>query len=421
MLISKPALRSSRELHSSDTPDGLRVALFSGNYNYVMDGPVRALNRLVGHLERRGVEVRVFSPTTDKPAFQHEGTLVSVPSVAVPGRPEYRIGLGLPRSVRKQVEAFNPNLIHLAAPDFLGSAALKFARANSIPAVASFHTRFDTYLQYYGLTAFQPLLTNHLKRFYARCEHVYVPCESMGDELRADGLAENLRIWSRGVDEKTFTPKLRCETWRAEQGFGPDDVVISFVGRLVLEKGLKVFSDALDILRARGVAFKVLVVGDGPERERLAQWIPEAVFTGFLKEVALGRAYACSDIFLNPSITETFGNVTLEAMAAGVPAVCANATGSRSLVDQGVTGFMAEDNRAETFADHLQRLIEDPMMRQRMRVASIEKARNYQWPVILDGLLQDYESLVSTGRSVLADEPAVTPLAETDSVAGQAA
>ena len=130
---------------------GLRVALFSGNYNYVRDGSNQALNRLVGFLEARGAQVRVYSPTVATPAFEPVGTVISVPSVSVPRRSEYRLALGMPRAVRTDLDAFGPNLVHVSTPDILGSAAVRYARRRGLPVVASVHTRFETYLRYYGL------------------------------------------------------------------------------------------------------------------------------------------------------------------------------------------------------------------------------------------------------------------------------
>ena len=174
----------------------LRIALFSGNYNYVVDGPVKALNTLVGFLEKEGHEVLVFAPTIKKPPFEHTGTLISAPSIAIPGRGEYRLALGMSSNIRKRLDAFKPDLVHLAAPDLLGYAALRYAGKNSIPAVASFHTRFDTYPRYYGAKWLEKYLTGYMRRFYARCEHVYPPSQSMAAELREDGIGRDIRLWA---------------------------------------------------------------------------------------------------------------------------------------------------------------------------------------------------------------------------------
>ena len=136
----------------------LRIALFSGNYNYVRDGANQALNRLVGYLLRQGAAVRVYSPTTDTPAFPPAGDLVSLPSFSVPGRAEYHIPRGVPASVRADLDGFRPNLIHVSSPDFAGHAAVRFARRHALPAVASVHTRFETYPRYYGLAFLEPVI-----------------------------------------------------------------------------------------------------------------------------------------------------------------------------------------------------------------------------------------------------------------------
>ena len=157
-------------------PTDLRVALFSGNYNYVRDGANQALNKLVRHLLDAGVSVRVYSPTTDTPAFPPEGDLVSVPALPVPGgRAEYKFALGLPKRTRADLEAFAPDLVHLSAPEFLGHAAVKWAKRRGIPTLASLHTRFETYPRYYGLGFIEPWLIRRLTRFYNSVDRVMVP------------------------------------------------------------------------------------------------------------------------------------------------------------------------------------------------------------------------------------------------------
>ena len=230
-----------------------------------MDGPVRALNMLVGFLEGEGHEVLVFAPTVKEPAFEHTGTLISAPSIAVPGRGEYRLALGMSGSIRKKLDAFKPDLIHLSAPDLLGYAALRYARKKEIPAVASFHTRFDTYPRYYGARWLEKYLTNYMRFFYGRCEHVYPPSQSMADELREDGIGHDIRLWARGVDGELFNPDKRDLAWRRSLGFADDDPVVVFVGRLVLEKGIDVFVETVS--RIDGV--KALIVGEGPRTRKL--------------------------------------------------------------------------------------------------------------------------------------------------------
>ena len=318
--------------------DQLRVALFSGNYNYQRDGANKALNLLVGYLERQGVAVRVYSPTSPTPAFEPTGTLISVPSVKVPGRGDYRVALGMNAATRRDLEAFAPNLIHLSAPDRLAFTVKRWGKANGVPVVASVHTRFDTYLTYYGLTWVNRITAEIMRRFHRDLVEVYAPSESMAEQLRADGMAENIKIWSRGVEHGTFNPGRRSLEWRRAQGIGDDERVVAFVGRLVMEKGLDVFADTVDALTAAGVAHRVLIVGEGLADQWARTRMPQAIFAGQLAGDELARAYASADVFMNPSTTETFGNVTLEAMACGLPVVGARATGTSSLVHHGLSG-----------------------------------------------------------------------------------
>lgn len=376
-------------------PPGLRVALFSGNYNYVRDGANQSLNRLVAFLERHGVPVRVYSPTIDPPAFPPTGTLISVPSVPVPRRPEYRIALGLPAKIRRDVEAFAPTLIHLSAPDLLGWGALALAERLRIPAVASFHTRFETYLRYYGLGWLEPFVIARLRRFYGRCQAVLAPSESMAAEIHAQRLSENVRIWSRGVDRALYNPDRRDLGWRRGLGIDDAEPVVAFVGRLVLEKGLEAFAGTLDALRAQDVPHRALVVGDGPERAWMQQRLPSAVFAGFQTGEALARAYASSDIFLNPSVTETFGNVTLEAMASGVPAVCADATGARSLVRHGTTGFLVPPREPDGFVAPVRQLLTEPALRADMAAASVAASADFTWDAIMLGVVDAYRDALA--------------------------
>jgi glycosyltransferase involved in cell wall biosynthesis len=362
-----------------------------------MDGPVRALNKLVAHLEACGHDVLVFAPTTDVPAFEHEGELVSVPSVALPGsRSEYRLGLGLSGDARKRLDAFAPTIVHLAAPDWLGLQALDYARRRSIPAVASFHTRFDTYPRYYGMKWLEPRVTDYLRYFYRRCERVYAPSPSMVDELRRDRIGRDIRLWARGVDHDLFNPARRDLAWRRGKGVPDDAILVAFIGRVVLEKGIDVFAQAVKRAAATDRRVRALVVGDGPERARFEGLLPDAVFGGYLEGADLARAYASADIFLNPSVTETFGNVTLEAMASGVPSVCAAASGSTSLVDDGATGLLVKDARdADAFAAAIVSLAGDAAQRARMGAAARAKSASFNWQTILDRLITDYQAVVA--------------------------
>jgi phosphatidylinositol alpha 1,6-mannosyltransferase len=374
----------------------LRIALITSSYDYIKDGVALTLNRLVRYLEAQGVEVLVFAPTSDKPDFEAAGSVVYVPSIALPGRPEYRVALGMPGAARKRLQEFSPDIMHIAVPDLLGGRALKLARQMRIPAVASYHTRYETYLKHYWYGPFLTgFLTRHLKRFYAACREVYVPSDSMADALRADGLKDNFRLWPRGIDAARFDPAKRSTEWRARYGIGPSELVVLHVSRLVREKRTDILAATLRQLGAMGVAHKVLIVGDGPERAALEAALPHAIFSGTLDGEELASAYASSDLFFFPSETESFGNVTLEAMASGLPCICADATGSRSLVDPGVTGYLAVPGRVSQFASQLAKLANNAELRARMGAAARERALGFSWDKTMARILGYYRDVLA--------------------------
>ena len=357
----------------------LRIALFSGNYNYVRDGANQALNRLAGYLLRQGAAVRVYSPTVEEPAFPPTGDLVSLPSIAFPGRGEYRFPLGLPSRVRRDLEAFKPNIVQVSSPDVSGHRAVTWARARGLPVLASVHTRFETYLRYYNMAWAEPLIEAILRRFYRRCDALVAPSESMAQVLRERRMNYDVGIWSRGVDRDLFHAGRRDLAWRRAHDIADDEIVVGFLSRLVMEKGLDVFSDALDELRRHGVKFRVLIVGEGPAREWLENRLPDAVFAGFLVGSELATAVAGMDVLLFPSVTETFGNVTLEAMACGVPVVAAAATGSESLVDDQVTGRLIRPGAVHQFAEAVRRYVSDADLRAKHGAAGEQRSLEFGW------------------------------------------
>lgn len=378
---------------------GLRIALFSGNYNYVRDGANQALNLLVEHLLERGATVRVYSPTTRNPAFAPVGELVSAPSWKVPARSEYRIARSLQTPTRADLAGFAPDIVHVSAPDPLGFSAVRWARANGVASVASCHTRFETYLQYYGLGFTEPLFVAIQRRFYNRVDRVLAPSPSMATLLEAWGVTAPISIWSRGIDHDRFRPDRRDLAWRRKLGIGDGEMAVGFLGRLVKEKGLGVFADVVNELTQRGVPHKVIVVGEGPARDWFAARVPDAIFTGFQAGDDLGRAVAGMDVFFNPSVTEAFGNVTTEAMAAGVPVVAARATGTVDLVEPGVTGFLAEPRDIAGYADAIARIVAEPDLRRRMGEAGHAAALAYRWDTANAAVVTAYREVLDAQQS----------------------
>jgi len=372
----------------------LRVALFSGNYNYVRDGANQALNRLAEYLLRQGVNLRVYSPTVEHPAFPATGDLIDIPAFPIPGRSEYRLPISLPARVRRDLEKFNPNVVHISSPDFVGHRAVTWARHRKIAAVASVHTRFDTYCAYYGIQFLEPLARGIMRRLYHRCEVVLAPAESTASILRAQRMNRDITIWARGIDRDQFNPERRDMKWRHAHHIDDDEMVIAFLGRVVMEKGLDVFADAIHAFATFGLKHRVMVIGEGPAREWFEEQLPEAIFTGQLTGDELARALASSDILLNPSITEAFGNVTLEAMACGLPVIAAQATGATNLVRNGITGMLVDGTDPDEFAEVLGAYARDPELRRLHGQAGLEVAQRMDWDTINSSVIRAYKHAI---------------------------
>lgn len=365
----------------------MRVLIAVGNFVNVVDGVALTYARLVRTRVAAGDEIMVLGPGAARPRLEPSGRFVPVPSVPVPVQPEYRCALGIPAAARAAIERFEPQLVHVASPDFAGVSALEFAAAHAVVAVGSYHSEIAQYLRYVPLGGLlERSVWRWIRRFYARCRHVYAPSEAMIASLRARGLSGDLRVWSRGVDADRFDPAHRDPSLRAALGV-PDDVpLILFVARLRREKGLDTLAEVLARLAKTGPPHASAIVGDGPLREQLRRRCPSATFLGELDRPALGRAYASADVFLYPSATETFGNVTLEAMASGLPTICADATGSGALVIPGETGELAPPGDAAAFVDAITPLLRDAELRRRMGKAARARALQHTWDKAIEQL-----------------------------------
>jgi glycosyltransferase involved in cell wall biosynthesis len=204
------------------------------------------------------------------------------------------------------------------------------------------------------------------------------------------GLGDHVRIWSRGVDHNLWSPAKRDLNWRRGQGYSDDEAVLLFFGRLVKEKGLDIFEATISELRSRGHRARPLIVGAGPAGEELASRIGDAVFTGHVEGNALARAVASADILVNPSTTEAFGNVNLEAMASGVALISADAPAARALIEDGKTGLIVPPRDAAAYADAVEALTRDGERRRQIADAALESSRAYRWSAILDRVIDTY-------------------------------
>ncbi|HKH28078.1 MAG TPA: glycosyltransferase, partial [Sphingomicrobium sp.] len=239
-----------------------------------------------------------------------------------------------------------------------------------------------------------PLARGIMRRIYQRCDAILAPADSTAAVLHAQRMSRDISIWTRGVDREQFNPGRRDMDWRRGLGFDDDELVIAFLGRIVMEKGLDVFSDTIDVLAERKVKHRVVVIGEGPARDWFENRLPEAAFIGHQVGDDLARALASADVFFNPSITEAFGNVTLEAMACALPVVAATATGATTLVRDGENGRLVDPGDAEAFADALEAYARDSALRARHGAAGLAYAETQDWDRINSVVLKTYDRVI---------------------------
>ncbi|HKI35224.1 MAG TPA: glycosyltransferase [Gemmataceae bacterium] len=369
----------------------MRLTLVTETFPPEVNGVARTLGRWADTFGRYGHDVQVIRPR--QPGERGAPGLVF--ALPLPFYPEVRLGLVTPGRLRRLLREFAPDLVHVATEGPLGLAALFAGAELGVPIVSSFHTHYDEYLGHYGFPWLGPAGRAYLRWFHNRTAPTLVPGEATRRRLMSHGY-RNVEIWPRGVDGQHFHPRYRDERLRASLGLRPDDPLILYVGRLAPEKNLPALLDAFARL-SLGVgvagAARLALVGGGP----LADWLrasrrPGVVMPGYQHGDELSRWYASADVFAFPSLTETFGNVILEAQASGLPVVGFDCPALRERVTPGHDGLLVAVG--DDFAAAVGRLCRDGEERRRMGVAARRTAEGHGWGPIFDRLEARYRQAV---------------------------
>lgn len=387
----------------------MRIAYFTESLFPHVDGVSRTLNQLFRTLEARGVDFRVFAPFVPDAGVSWSRRVRRVPAVAFPLYPDYRVSLPFAGGVAAELDEYRPELVHVVSPTPMAVWAQRYARRRGLPVVASFHTHFVSYFRYYHVAPLEELGWALLRRFYRRCDAVFAPTRAIIAELAGQGIA-GVRLWSRGIERDRFGPQHRDERLRAELGARDDAPLLLLVSRLVKEKDLADLVAMHRLLRARGSAHRLALVGDGPMRAELEAVLPDAHFAGHQAGEALSRWYASADVFVFPSTTETFGNVVLEALASGVPAVVVARGGPPELIEPETNGLVARPNDPADLAACVERLLRDAALRRALGERARAGSAAYDWDAINGGLLDGYAALIArSGRRPARPGAEVSP------------
>lgn len=329
-----------------------RFDLVTETYPPEINGVALTVQSLHEGLIALGHAVGLVRPARTGEAAGEAPELMRVSGAPIPRYPGMRFGLPSGRKLVSRWMRDRPDAIYIATEGPLGWSALRAAKRLGIPVATGFHTRFDDYAGRYGAAFLSPWVFAWLRRFHNRADVTLVPTRELVEQLGTRGF-EKVRRLGRAVDKDRFHPRFRSGTLRTSWGLGEDDLAIVHVGRLAPEKNLPLLLKCYQSLRVERPGTTLVLVGDGPLRGALAAEHPDVIFTGTLRGDALAAHFASADLFCFPSLSETFGNVTLEAMASGIATVAFDYGAAREHLLDGIHGasvaFGDEDAFLERF------------------------------------------------------------------------
>jgi phosphatidylinositol alpha 1,6-mannosyltransferase len=378
----------------------MRIALFTDTFLPTVNGVARTLGRLVEHAQDRGHDVGIVSTTVSKDPAPGTVFHYQLPGIPLPMYPELQLARPMGRKGRALLADFKPELVHVATESTVGWSGRGWARRHQVPLVSSFHTDFPAYLAGYGFGGLETMLWNGLRIFHSGARITFCPSSATREQLRARGFRHDVRIWSRGVDTRQFSPGWRSEEVRRQIAPGADRILV-YAGRLAPEKRLDVLMEAFPRIRSASEPEVALVlVGDGPWMDQLrARSLDGVYFLGYRTGKALSEAYAAGDLFVFPSDTETFGNVVTEALASGLPVVAPAKGGVVDSVIPGETGELVPPRDPGALADAVIGILSDESYRQALARRARAFAETRSWAAILDRLMEDYRDALQDHRA----------------------
>jgi len=372
----------------------MKIAYFNANLKVGQDGVTRCIYKIVEGVVERGH--KAIAITSTLPVGETQIPVYGVPSVVLPLQKNYRIALPGYQSFARYLQEFQPDILHINSPCTLGFAAVKYARHFGIPIVATYHTHFPTYPRYYNLTSLEDLAWRLLRRLYNNVDRTLVPTTPILQELRDHGV-ERLEYLPNGVDTAVFNPLYRSDEWRQKFCSGEKPIIL-FVSRLVWEKDLRVLAETYHALHSKRTDFEMVIVGDGHARRELQAMMPGAHFLGYQSGKPLSVSFASADMFVFPSTTETFGLVTLEAMASGLAPVAAKVGGAVEIIQEGRSGLFAEPLSSTDLTKKVEWLLDNPNHRKVIADHALARAQEYRWERILDQLFESYKEVIEEFR-----------------------
>lgn len=383
----------------------IRIAFFAEVLIRDFDGATRTIFEIIDRIDSDQYEFIFFCGVPPTEHFRYE--VFHVPSLTIPFNKDYKMAsmfLMGPR-VEARLDRFDPDLIHISTPSPLGYFSLKYALRNNIPVTSIYHTHFISYIKYYTKNApivtpaLESMITIHNKHFYNRCDRVFAPTEAMINDLSEKNFdANHMRIWPRGINLELFDPNKRDENF-VKGITGNSKLNILFVSRLVWEKNLEVLIEMYEQIERKKLPYNLIIAGNGVAKQDMMERMPKAHFMGHVDHQDLSRLYASADYFVFTSITETFGNVITEAMASGVPCLIADGGGSRSLIKQGINGFLCKPDKADDYLHKISLLEDHPTFRSMMIQQALVDVKGFSWDYLVTSLFDQMKELIAQKKS----------------------
>ena len=368
----------------------MRIAYVTETWPPELNGVSLTVERTVRHLRARGHIVELIRPRQPGQTALDASDELRTAGCVIPMYPDLRFGLARASTLTQRFERSRPELVHLATPGPLAWAALAAARSLRVATTSDFRTNFHRYSQHYGLGFLSGTVLGLLRRFHNATNCSFVPTRAAQRELAAAGF-RNLTVVGRGVDTLQFTPAARSEALRRRWQASADAPVYLAVGRIAAEKNVALALRAFDAVLQRQPKARMVVVGDGPARASLAVAYPHAIFTGPMRGAELAAHYASADVFLFPSLSDTFGNVVLEALASGLAVASFDCAAAAEHVEDGISGRLAAPGAEAGFIAAACDLAQTPQALARYGVAAVAAARRASW----DDVLARFESRLS--------------------------
>lgn len=362
------ACKALRVEHLPVPRPSLRVAVVTETYPPEVNGVAVTLQQLVLRLQASNHQIQLIRPRQplDHKERQAGADELLVRGLEIPRYPQLRLGMPMKRALVAQWSRQRPDLVHVATEGPLGWSAVQAARQLRLPLSTDFRTNFHAYSQHYGIGWLRKPIAAYLRKFHNLADCTMVPSSDLLQDLCAQGF-ERLMVVARGVDAARFSPVHRSEALRAQWGVAPDQPVLLSVGRLAREKNLDLLVRCWQAMHARQPDLKLVVVGDGPSRNALAQACPEALLVGAQSGDELARHYASADLFVFPSVTETYGNVTPEALASGLAVLAFDYAAAAELIRHGDNGLLAPRGDETAFLSSAMDMVNNPALVQRLR------------------------------------------------------